>query len=408
MVAHSNSAHTGRWARYFQIDQRMKVLVVSPMPDKVDGVDVIHFPRRRWYHPLKGVHLYLDYFLHWKRILSRFQPDLVHVHYPDGGGRNRFYFDSVADRLITSTWGSEVTFNAGFPLSEKHRTGVREILAKSTAVTATTDFLAEVTAEYCRPGQRIQIIPFGVDCDLFKPSTTKLNTGLVQLGFFKNLEAKYGPEVLVEAFAVIVKECPEARLTMAGKGDQASWMKQLAYDLHITDKITFPGRLPHSQMVAAMQATDIFVMPSTCQESFGVAAIEASACEVPVVATNVGGVPEAVLDGQTGVLVSAFDVKGLAQACIDLIRNPDRRRALGRAGRQFVLDRYQWKANAATMASVYAQVLARGEVLTPHHIVAVEGKRRPTDSPGVLADNGSQPLSASGSMRARHNTHSGA
>jgi glycosyltransferase involved in cell wall biosynthesis len=408
MVAHSNSAHTGRWARYFQIDQGMKVLVVSPMPDKVAGVDVVHFPRPRWYHRLKGVHLYLDYVLHWKRILAEFQADLVHVHYPDGGGRNRFYFDSVADRLITSTWGSEVTQSPEFPLSEKHRAGVRQILAKSVAVTATSQYLAAVTADYCRPGQRIQIIPFGVDCDLFKPAAAKPNTGLVQLGFFKNLEAKYGPEVLIEALAIIAKQCPQARLTMAGKGDQAAALQQQACELGIADRITFPGRLPHSQMVAAMQATDIFVMPSTCQESFGVAAIEASACDVPVVATRVGGVPEAVRDGQTGILVSPFDAKGLAEACIDLIGDPERRAALGKAGRQFVLDRYQWKANAATMASVYAQVLARGEVLTPHHIVAGEGKRQATDSPAVLADKDSQPRSATGSMRGWHNTHSGA
>src|SRR5947209_431456 len=130
MVAHANSAHTGRWAGYFQDTQGMTVRVVSPTPDAIRGVETTHFPgSRRWYHRLKGLHLYLDY-PRWKRMLRDFAPDVVHVHYPDGGGRNRFYFDSFADRLVTSTWGSEVTESPEFPLNEKHKAGVRAILAK--------------------------------------------------------------------------------------------------------------------------------------------------------------------------------------------------------------------------------------------------------------------------------------
>jgi glycosyltransferase involved in cell wall biosynthesis len=285
---------------------------------------------------------------------------LVHVHYPDGGGRNHFYFDAVADRLITSTWGSEVTESPEFPLSAKHKAGVRGILARSAAVTATTRFLADVTARYCPPGTEIQIIPFGVDCDRFKPASNKAesNAGIVRLGFFKNLERKYGPEVLIEAFATIAKACPRARLTMAGKGDMAQPLATRVAALGLADCVDFPGRLPHDKVIAAMQATDLFVMPSTCQESFGVAAIEASACEVPVVATRVGGVPEAVVDGVTGVLVPPFDAAALASACIALIQDPQKRAALGRAGRKFVLDNYQWRQNAATMAAVYGQLLS--------------------------------------------------
>lgn len=361
MIAHSNSAHTGRWAKYFQNDRGMKVLVISPTPDKIEGVRTIQFPKRRWYHRLKGLHLYLDY-PRWRRLIREFDPDIVHVHYPDGGGRNRFYFDFIADRLITSTWGSEVTESPEFPLSEKHKAGVRAILAKSAIVTATTKFLADVTAKYCPANTPIEIIPFGVDCDLFKPNPNARTPGLVRLGFFKNLERKYGPEVLIEAFAKIAEACPEARLTVAGKGDQREFLQRRVKELGLSDKVEFPGRLPHAAMVAAMQGTDVFAMPSTCQESFGVAAIEASACEVPVVATRVGGVPEAVRHGETGILVEAGDPQALADACIALIRDPDRRATMGHAGRRFVLDHYQWHANAATMGAVYGRLLAQHAV----------------------------------------------
>ncbi len=383
MVAHANSAHTGRWARYFQDQQGMSVRVVSPTPDAIAGIETIHLPGpRRWYHRLKGLHLYLDY-PRWRRLLAEFAPDIVHVHYPDGGGRNRFYFDSVSQKLITSTWGSEVTESPEFPLSDKHKAGVRAILDRSAVVTATTRFLAEATARYCAIGKPIHVIPFGVDCDLFQASSTPRPNNEIRLGFFKNLERKYGPEVLVEAFATIANQCPNARLTLAGKGDMTNVLRAQVAKLGLSDRVDFPGRLPHEQMVAAMQATDIFMMPSTCQESFGVAAIEASACEVPVVATRVGGVPEAVVDGDTGILVPAFDARALAEACMALIRDPARRAALGRRGRQFVLDNYQWHANAATMASVYRQLLAGEPVRTPRMILA--------GTSGFSADNELKP-----------------
>lgn len=356
----------------------MTVRVISPTPDPIAGIETVHFPGRpRWYHRLKGLHLYLDY-PRWRRLITSFAPDVVHVHYPDGGGRNRFYFDIVADRLITSTWGSEVTESKEFPLSEKHKAGVRAILAKSAIVTATTRFLADATAPYCPPATPIEIIPFGVDCDVFKPADAPRPSDVVRLGFFKNLERKYGPEVLVEAFAKVVDACPEARLTLAGRGDQAEALRRRVADLKLTDKVDFPGRLPHPQMVAAMQGTDIFVMPSTCQESFGVAAIEASACEVPVIATKVGGVPEAVVDGQTGILVPPFDAQALVEACIAMIRDPERRKALGQAGRRFVLDHYQWKANAATMAAVYGKLLVRRRGAMMSSLPADKELRRPT------------------------------
>lgn len=368
MVAHSNSTHTHRWARYFQ-DQGMHVEVISPFPETIQNVPVHQFPAtQRWYHALPRVHLYLDY-PQWKRILREIQPDIVHVHYPDGGYRNHFYYNGVS-RLITSTWGSDVCESEEFPLPRRHKEGVRALLARSNVVTATTQFLAEVTAQYCPPGTPIHIIPFGVDCQRFRPGPPKADDGLVRLGFTKNLERKYGPEVMLQAFARVVKRFPNARLTMCGRGDMAQELKELAASLQIADQVSFPGRLPHDQVVSLVQSLDIAVMPSTCQESFGVAAIEASSCQVPVVATRVGGVPEAVIDGQTGLLVPPFDVDALANACIDLIRDPERRQRMGKAGREFVLANYPWDRNAATMASVYERMLTGEMIKTERMLVA--------------------------------------
>jgi glycosyltransferase involved in cell wall biosynthesis len=368
MVAHSVSTHTHRWAHYFQ-DQGMRVTVVSPFDHPIDNVPVRLFPARKaWYQGIPRLHLYIDY-VEWKSMLRSVKPDIVHVHYLDGGFRNHFYYNNV-ERLISSAWGSDVCESNEFPLPRRHKQGVRALLQRSNVVTATTHFLGAVTARYCAPGTPIHIIPFGVDCERFRPGLIKRDDDEVRIGFTKNLESKYGPEVLIEAFGTIVKHCPRARLIMCGKGEMAGELQARAAQMGLSNRISFPGRLPHDQIVPLMQSLDLMVMPSTCQESFGVAAIEASACQVPVVATQVGGVPEAVEDGRTGLLVPPFDPDALARACIDLIDDPERRRRMGIAGREFVLARYPWRANAATMASVYEQMLAGGKVTTPEMMVA--------------------------------------
>lgn len=383
MVAHSNSIHTSRWARFFQ-SRGMEVLVISPLPDPIAGVPVQVFPpRKTWYHRIPRLHLYLDH-RHWRRAVEEFGPDVVHVHYPDGGPRNRFYLKGLP-ALVTSTWGSEVVESEGFTLSRKHKVGVRAALALSKVVTATTRFLARVTASYCPPGTTIHVIPFGVDCDVFHPADPAQArgpsgersglAGQFRIGFMKNLERKYGPEVLIEAFAPITRQFPGAKLLMCGRGPELEPLQQRVRKLGLTPNVEFLGWVPQAQMVSLVQSVDLAVMPSTCQESFGVAALEASACEVPVVATRVGGVGEAVVDGQTGLLVPPADPQALAQACIDLLGDAERRRAMGIAGRRFVQTTYPWDKSTALMASVYEQLLAGKPVITPEMMIA--GKDAP-------------------------------
>lgn len=363
MVAHTNSTHTQRWAHYFQ-SCGMTVLIISPFKDPVPNVPVRTFPsRERWYHAIPRLHVYLDH-REWRSIIGEFRPDLVHVHYPDGGLRNRLYYNDF-QRLVTSTWGSDVCESPEFPLPERHKQGVRDLLSRSHVVTATTRFLAKETAKFCPAGKPIHVIPFGVDCDRFRPpDDPRRPTNEIRLGFVKNLERKYGPEQLLAAMPAIVKHSPRVKLFMCGRGDMAQELHELVDRLHLREHVEFTGRIPHDRVIPLVQSLDVMVMPSTCQESFGVAAIEASACEIPVVATQVGGVPEAVVDGQTGLLVPPFDPDALARAIIGLIDDPQRRVQMGRAGRQFVLDNYPWLRNAAVMGSLYEQLLSNAPTPT--------------------------------------------
>jgi glycosyltransferase involved in cell wall biosynthesis len=103
---------------------------------------------------------------------------------------------------------------------------------------------------------------------------------------------------------------------------------------------------------------DIFVVPSL-QESFGVAAVEAAAAGLPVLASNVGGLPEVVVDGETGFLVPPADVEALSGRLSQLIADPALRQRMGQAGCTFIKAHYDWKANAAQMESLYQSIVGR-------------------------------------------------
>jgi len=148
---------------------------------------------------------------------------------------------------------------------------------------------------------------------------------------------------------------PRARLLLAGDGPDRRSLERLATRLGLVDRVEFTGELPHDQVPQALARMDVFAMPSTW-EGFGVAALEAAAMELPVVASNVHGIPDVVENGLTGILIPPKDVRALSRALLRLLRDPDERRRMGRAGRDMVAARYDWSANARQMQALYSDL----------------------------------------------------
>jgi len=147
-------------------------------------------------------------------------------------------------------------------------------------------------------------------------------------------------------------------LLMAGRGDMREQLESRIKQLNLTNSVQILGRIDHAKVPDLIRSFDIMLMPSIYEsETFGVAAIEASAAGVPVIASKVGGVPEAVLHDQTGLLVPPRDTAALAHACIELIDDPQRRRQLGLAGRKFVERYYDWNNNTKQMEEIYRAAL---------------------------------------------------
>jgi glycosyltransferase involved in cell wall biosynthesis len=334
----ADSTHIQRWSTGLR-DRGYEVSVVSVGGQVIPGIPTIIYPRGA-----KGT--YLKYLLRARRDVIALQPDIVHCHYASGFG---LWAQFIAHKpTIVSVWGSDVIGVGGI---EKWL--VRRTLSRADWVTATGRFLQHATLGVLPDiGNKLTVIPFGIT-----PPTelTPLPSGPVKICYLKEHRAIYGPDILVEAFAKARAEIPDLRLSLAGSGPMEGALRARLQELQLLDDVEFPGYLTRLQVVDYLSNHHILVMPSR-MESFGVAALEASACGRPVIASNVGGIPEVVVDGTTGLLVTPGDVDALAEAIVRLAADRVLMIRLGTAGREFVAENYEWEKCLDKMSELYDRV----------------------------------------------------
>lgn len=134
-------------------------------------------------------------------------------------------------------------------------------------------------------------------------------------------------------------------------------MQALTTELGVADNVQFLGWVENNEVPALLNTFDIYVAPSTLDsESFGVAIVEASACNLPVIVTNVGGLPEVVINEVTGIVVEPDNVELLCAAIEKLLINPALRHEMGEAGRENVLTKYEWDFCVRKMVDIYSNV----------------------------------------------------
>ena len=210
----------------------------------------------------------------------------------------------------------------------------------------------------------MHIVPFGIDTTVFSPLKSYRDPRLLSIGTVKRLVAEGGIDILVHAFC----EAREAlrlqdrmlanrmRLRIIGEGPERSRIESLVKSLGIQDVTRLEGNIPHARMNEVLNSLDIFVAPSR-SESFGVAVLEASACEIPIIATRVGGLPEVVEDGATGMLVEPENPAALAKA-IQTTQGTNEwlRTKMGVNGRAMVVSRYEWNRSVDQMEAIYKRI----------------------------------------------------
>ncbi|MBU1032929.1 MAG: glycosyltransferase family 4 protein [Patescibacteria group bacterium] len=207
-------------------------------------------------------------------------------------------------------------------------------------------------------------LPFGVDEQVFHPisrlpATSYQPPVILFVGGMDKAHAFKGVDVLLRAF----KSVPNSKLILIGDGELRSLYEKQAALLGISERCDFRGKAEHIELIRAYQCADLLVLPSISgAEAFGLVALEAQACAVPVVASNLPGVRTVVADQETGILVPPKDEQALAQALILLCSNRELRQSMGECARKRVLEKFTWSKHMEKLTELYQQNVIPREV----------------------------------------------
>ena len=290
-------------------------------------------------------------------------PDVVHAHdwlvaHPSIALAE--FFDVPMVSTIHATEAGRHSGWVSGRISRQVHASESWLARESDALIACSASMAEEISDLFGPGLApISVIPNGIDASRWPFAPRRRHDGPPQLLYFGRLEYEKGVHDLIAALPRIRRGHPGTTLTIAGEGTQQDWLTEVARQNKVLKAVRFAGHTNHAELLDLLHRADVAVLPSH-YEPFGIVALEAIAAGAPLVTTNVGGLGEAVIDGQTGLSCPPRDVAALATAVRAALDDPvaAQRRATA-AGERLTID-FEWHTVAAKTAQVY-RAARRGE-----------------------------------------------
>jgi N-acetyl-alpha-D-glucosaminyl L-malate synthase BshA len=279
-----------------------------------------------------------------REVSEQYDLDLVHAHYAIPHATSAYLARQMLDpvrrlRTMTTLHGTDITLVGMMPSFYEI---TRFSILASDAVTTVSQFLQRETVEQFRVDRPIDVIYNFVDGDEFRPAAAagireRLGPRGERLLFHvSNFRKVKNLPAVVDVFAGVRGDMP-CRLVLIGDGPEREPTERRVAELGIAADVVFLGDQEH--IAGVLPAADVFLLPSE-HESFGLAALEAMACAVPVVGSRIGGLPEVIADGETGFVCDPHDVSCMRAIVLGLLRDEDRRRAVGAAARKRALERF--------------------------------------------------------------------
>jgi glycosyltransferase involved in cell wall biosynthesis len=311
----------------------------------IDGITVHRFPT--WLR-VSNTPVSPTWPLLLRRALRNNRVEILNVHTP-------VPYMAEAAALVAGRRPLVVTYHAGSMVKNRpavdwvvrgyERRVLPLLLRRAEAVVAVSPMVRD--GVIASAGVDARILTPGVDEHVFCPmpqETDQSPATVLFVGRVERSSAWKGVDRLIRAFVHVVDKMPDARLRIVGDGNALDDHRRLAAELGVRPSVDFSGALTGPALVEAYQQAAVVALPSLTQaESFGMSLIEAMACGKPVVGSRIGGIPDVIDDGRDGFLVNPGDVDDLAARCIELLGDPAAAAAMGRRGRQKVLERFTWQ-----------------------------------------------------------------
>jgi glycogen synthase len=332
-----------------------------PKTDIINGIKVTRLPFRL---PSFNLLLFIKFAIRLIEstvrlfaLCKKSQFDIINLHYVRENALYALilsYFRRLP--LVTSIHGEDI---GTFPLESKlNRWIVKQTLQRSSQIISNSNAFLILTSEMFGSEIQLKSMVVGNGVDLSKINLSKngfINADTYILGIGRFIHKK-GFDILLRAFAFVRHKFPEVKLCLIGDGEERNNLETLSRDLGLEQSVLFYGLIENENIWKYLLNCKFFVLPSR-KEPFGIVILEAMAAEKAVVAMDVGGVPELVQHGKTGLLVKNDDPRTLADSIIYLLENPDIAGNLGINGRKLVEAQYTWEIIADKYLKIFRSVL---------------------------------------------------
>lgn len=276
----------------------------------------------------------------------------VHCHFAN--------HPALAGFLVHRLTGIPYSFTAHGSDLHVDRTMLARKVREAAFVVAISDYNRDLILEECgaQVAPAVRVVHCGVDTAVFSPPAERRSTGALRIVCVGTLHEVKGQTYLVEAVAALARTGIRVECELVGDGPDRKRLERRIAELSLEGTVRLAGSLPRPEVVRRVREADVIVAPSVPtaagkREGIPVVLMEGLACGVPAVASRISGIPELVVDGETGLLVPPRDVDALAAALRRLAADPKLRDRLGRAGRARVVEQFDQERSAAALAGLF-------------------------------------------------------
>jgi glycogen(starch) synthase len=291
-------------------------------------------------------------------ILEAEKPDLIHVH--SAVQCNAWYLL----RLLKRSWARPplIVTQHGELRPVDHLSYVCELLLKADVLTAVSSSALQSALQLCRRTQSSIVIYNGVPApkNLTGNRNDLRNNSRPMLTCVGRLESEKGFDVAIAALAKLRLQGVDAELMLVGCGTERHALRKIAGDCNVAKYVHLSGALEHHRALEMISRSSLVLVPSRSREGFSLVAAEAAVLGVPCVASRVGGLPEVIQEGETGLLVAPDDADALARAVASLLSNPERLRAMGANAQSRALERFDFRRCVENYLDLYRRLTRVG------------------------------------------------
>jgi glycosyltransferase involved in cell wall biosynthesis len=363
LLAHGESTHTYNWIQYFAkkghqihlislngyrfglLENVMVYTITPPFPYNIKFFSFI-------------INKYLGPFISAfkiRKLIRKINPDIIHAHYLTDYGFVGYLLNFPV--FVITVWGSDILVEPKKSLF--HKIKAKLSLNSANLITGESNAVIEECLKYCNQPEKTKLVLWGVDLTMFheRVNYCREKTKITIIST-RNFQSVYNIDIIIKSIPYIVKKNPDVKFLLKNNRiEQVAEFRNMASSLDVTEFIDFVSRyMESSELPELLCDADIFVsVPSS--DSSSVSLLEAMACGLPVIVSDIPANHEWVTDGWNGLIIPVRNPEKLAEAILHLIENPDLMQLFGKRNAQIIRDRADREKHMANMEDLYRQLL---------------------------------------------------